>query len=210
MITLLQFDTTDFWKLQWYYPVTITISLIGIYIAYKNYSKKNGSKDSEKLINNNTVPITIHNNNNFTSENLMPSTKQANNTQDDRKKHEVKILFVDDNYADYKMVSILKKAGWINTRGVKDITDLDNVIVVESDIIFVDINGVGTTMFEDQGLGLATALKSRYPKKKIVLYSAETQGNRFHKALRHVDDCLSKNAEPYQFIELIENLIKDF
>ena len=68
----------------------------------------------------------------------------------------------------------------------------------------VDINGVGTQMFEDQGLGLAAALKDKYPHKAIILYSAEPTGNRFNKKLRKVDDTLPKNAEPYQFISLIE------
>ena len=103
------------------------------------------------------------------------------------------------------MVSILKKSGWINTKSVKDITDLDDTKVLEANIIFVDINGVGTTMFQDQGLGLALALKKKYPKKLIVIYSSEPKGDRFHKALREVDDCLYKDAEPIQFINVIEN-----
>ena len=102
--------------------------------------------------------------------------------------------------------AFLKKAGWKNTKSVKDITDLDDYKAKEADIIFVDINGVGKTLFEDQGLGLASALKKKYPEKKIVIYSSETKGDRFHKALREVDDCLSKDAEPYQFVNLIETL----
>lgn len=207
MNILLQFDTTDFWKLNWYYPIAILISLSGLFIAYKNYIKKNPSKEIDRTPSN-SIPITITNN-------FSPNEKPLENIneikvyQDDRRKSSIKILFVDDNYSEYKMVSILKKAGWVNTKGIKDVTDLDNNVVTESDIIFVDINGVGITMFQDQGLGLATALKNKYPSKKIVLYSAENLGDRFHKALRQVDDCLSKNAEPYQFIDLIENLSKN-
>lgn len=106
------------------------------------------------------------------------------------------------------MVSILKRSGWINTKSIKDITDLDDPKVLEAEIVFVDINGVGLTLFQDQGLGLASALKKKYQNKKIVLYSAETTGDRFHKALREVDDCLYKDAEPYQFINLIESFTK--
>jgi DNA-binding NtrC family response regulator len=120
-----------------------------------------------------------------------------------------KILFIDDNHTEYKIVSILKKAGWTKTKSVKDITDLDSNLITESDIIFVDINGVGLELFEDQGLGLASALKKKYPQKKIVIYSAETTGDRFHDALRQVDHCLPKNADAYQFINLIENLMKN-
>jgi hypothetical protein len=41
-------------------------------------------------------------------------------------------------------------------------------------------------------LGLASTLKQKIPKK-IVLYSAEITGDRFHKALQEVDSCLPKN-----------------
>ncbi len=128
--------------------------------------------------------------------------------KDEFSKIQTRILFVDDKHTDFKMVSILKRSGWINTKSVKDITDLDDPKLIEAEIVFVDINGVGLTLFQDQGLGLASALKKKYPNKKIVLYSAETTGDRFHRALREVDDCLYKDAEPYQFINLIEGFTK--
>ena len=58
--------------------------------------------------------------------------------------------------------------------------------------------------FHDEGLGLALAIKQKYPKKKVVIYSAETQGDRFHKALREADSFLAKNADPYEFQRLVE------
>jgi hypothetical protein len=152
------------------------------------------------------------NTNSFVVNNIMGNTNQIDKSStentDDRLKGKTKILFIDDNHTEYKMVSILKKSGWINTKSVKDVIDLDDPKVNEADIIFVDINGVGTTMFQDQGLGLASALKKKYDSKKIILYSAEITGDRFHRALREVDGCLSKNAEPYQFINLIEEFAK--
>jgi PleD family two-component response regulator len=159
-------------------------------------------KDSEKKTKNKNVnknSITIHNNLTNTI-----SEKNPDNTR--RGKSDIRILFVDDEHTKFKMVSILKKSGWKNTNSTKDITDLDDLKIKEANIIFVDINGVGKTLFKDEGLGLASALKKKYPEKKIVIYSAETKGDRFHKALREVDDCLSKNAEPYQFVNLIETL----
>lgn len=71
---------------------------------------------------------------------------------------------------------------------------------MKSDIFFVDIQGVGKKLdFQDEGLGLANALKN----KKVVIYSAENRGDRFHEA----DDSLPKNAEPFQFQQTIENLL---
>lgn len=49
-------------------------------------------------------------------------------------------------------------------------------------------------------------LKNKYPQKKVVIYSAETKGERFHDALRVADSFLAKDAEPYQFQQLVEEL----
>lgn len=184
---------------QWIFSgagITILIFL------YKAFGKK--QKKAQIPILTNTISI---NNSQYAS----AESKEINafNAAEDRLKLRTRILFIDDMYSEYKMVSILKKAGWTNTKAIKDILDLDDQIVLDSDIIFVDINGVGVTLFEDQGLGLASALKNKYQKKKVILYSAETSGDRFHKALRQVDDCLAKNAEPYQFINLVESLAKE-
>lgn len=213
----IQADNSNFWTVNWYYLVALTISIVGITIAYKNYKKKpqdkkeiqgfsnNNFNNSSNLTNTTNVPISITNNisTNDTTQNAV-STSNG----DENMKATTRILFVDDNHTEYKNVSILKKAGWTKTKSVKDITDLDSSIVTEADIIFVDINGVGLELFEDQGLGLASALKKKYPKKKIVIYSAETTGDRFHQALREVDHCLPKNADAYQFMNLIENLMR--
>ena len=169
-----------------------------IFILNKIFISKSGSKSTK-----NTNKVIINNSINSSSKS---NDEQGNESEDNRLKEKTRILFVDDEHTKFKMVSILKKAGWKNTKSIKDITDLDDQRAKEADFIFVDINGVGTTLFEDQGLGLASALKKKYQDKIIVLYSDETSGDRFHRALREVDDCLPKNAEPYQFINLIENL----
>lgn len=165
--------------------------------VFKSKTKSEKS-DKNKIENKNSIII----NNNIGKQ----KTEEKIKTESKKDKSNLRILFVDDQHTKFKMVSILKKSGWKNTHSVKDITDLDDFKAKEADIIFVDINGVGKTLFKDEGLGLASTLKKKYPEKKIVIYSSETKGDRFHKALREVDDCLSKNAEPYQFINLIETL----
>jgi DNA-binding NtrC family response regulator len=70
--------------------------------------------------------------------------------------------------------------------------------------------GVGKLLnFANEGLGLALAIKNKYPKKKVVIYSAQTSGDRFNEALRKADDFLAKNAEPYEFITVVERLAED-
>lgn len=133
----------------------------------------------------------------------IPSTIDNKFVPKVKRKEDFRILFIDDKYSEFKMVSILKKAGWTSTKAIKDLTDLDDHKVLEASMIFVDINGVGSQLFDDQGLGLAAALKDKYPNKTIVLYSADPTGDRFDKKLKKVDDSLPKNAEPYEFISLI-------
>lgn len=116
------------------------------------------------------------------------------------------ILFIDDDVK-FKVVSILKKAGWENTRIFKDVSSLDDDEVKNTDIFFVDIQGVGIKMdFKEEGLGLALAIKKKYPDKKVVIYSSETKGDRFHEALKVADSFLPKNAEPYEFQLIVEEL----
>lgn len=187
----------------------------GIGVLFMGYlinhfiQKRKDDESTSTVQSSNSNNVVINNYASISAQKEASNEKTDEKEAEDRLKGKTKILFIDDNHTEYKMVSILKKSGWINTKSVKDVIDLDDLKVQEADIIFVDINGVGTTMFQDQGLGLASALKRKYEKKKIILYSAETTGDRFHRALREVDDCLPKNAEPYQFSNLIEEFAKE-
>jgi DNA-binding NtrC family response regulator len=119
------------------------------------------------------------------------------------------VLFVDDDTR-FKVVDILIKSGWTHTRRVSDVPSLDDEKVLTSQILFIDIQGVGRRLqFKDEGLGLAKAIKEKHPSKKVVIYSAEPQGERFHQALRKADDTLSKNADPYEFEQTVERLARE-
>lgn len=132
------------------------------------------------------------------------NTSTESNTKLDLLKSITNILFIDDD-GRFKVVKILQKTGWTKSKTVKDIDSLDCDLVSNTDIFFVDIQGVGISLgFKDEGLGLALALKDKYPQKKVIIYSAETKGERFHEALRMADTFLSKNAEPYEFQQIVE------
>ncbi len=136
-----------------------------------------------------------------------PRVKFPDRSLDDIKQI-CKILFVDDRK--FSVVDILNKAGWVNTKRVKDVYSLDEDDVKSAHILFVDIQGVGKALqFKDEGLGLITALKNKYPNKKIVVYSAESDGDRFHKGLSKADARLSKNADPYEFQILVERFARE-
>lgn len=143
--------------------------------------------------------------------NNQSSTGLANNPEKPHKPMSVAdrklktwILFIDDDIK-FKAAKILINSGWVNTSIIKDATTLEQANIYNAHILFVDIQGVGLKMgFFDEGLGLASAIKKKYPEKKVIIYSAETKGDRFHAALREADSFLPKNADPYEFQSLVD------
>ncbi len=120
------------------------------------------------------------------------------------------ILFIDDD-ENFNIVKILKDSGWKRSKTVTDIRTLSIPLVRESNIIFVDINGVGKLLeLEFEGLDLTLMLKQKYPEKKIVIYSANRNSNSFHKAWDICDFKLEKNALPFQFENLVEQYSIEF
>jgi hypothetical protein len=167
------------------------------------------------LFNNSTEQkgqITINNNidnKTFANTDKFASPKNGNDSNLDKAKCLTRILFVDDD-SRFKVVKILQRSGWVHTKSIKDIDCLDNNDCLETNIFFVDIQGVGIALgFKDEGLGLALAIKEKYPEKKVVIYSAESKGERFHEALRRADTFLPKNAEPYEFLRIAEEFSLD-
>lgn len=152
----------------------------------------------------NEINITNNIGENVSKDNLTPLSASSTREELERRKKLINILFVDDD-TKFKIIKILNVAGWINTKIVKDVENPDSDIVAKAHILFVDINGVGLKMqFKDEGLGLANYLKKKYPEKKVIIYSTEPNGDRFHEAFRKADDFLYKNADPIEFQEIIE------
>ena len=176
----------------------------------KNHKKELSSITTTSATNNNTPSIYNSNTVNINTGDLdsTRSVNKGNQTSTPRvqdMKHLTNILFIDDDIK-FKVSKILIKNGWANTKIIKDVTAVDCVEVKSANILFIDIQGVGILLgFSNEGLGLAQAIKNRWPDKKVIIYSAETQGDRFDKALRQADDFLPKNAEPYEFISLVED-----
>jgi hypothetical protein len=120
----------------------------------------------------------------------------------------VEILFIDDDHKN-QIATAVRNAGFTHTSQVKDIANLDDPKVKNADVLFVDVIGVGQKLFpREQGLGLAVALKDRYPKKRVAVYSTEPGGNRADPKLRKIDAFLDKTSQPYVFIQLIQEWVQ--
>jgi len=139
----------------------------------------------------------------------------ANKPEDDNmmiesKKNKISILFIDDD-KNFNIVKILKVSGWKNTKTITDIKSLDDQNLKNSEIIFVDINGVGKILnLPNEGLDLALMIKQKYSTKKVIIYSANNNNNSFHEAWTVADSRLEKNALPYQFQRLVEKFSLEY
>lgn len=119
-----------------------------------------------------------------------------------------RILFIDDQ--DFSVPQILVTSGWKRTKRIADVDSLASPDVADAHIVFVDITGVGVKLrFAAQGLGLVSALKERYPQKRVVVYSAQRVGDRFDRGLSDADERLAKNADPFEFETLIERFARE-
>ncbi len=194
--------------------VTWVFSGIGVFVlsaifwALKKYVFKSDETDSSVDINNSqnvtqNVNVTIAGNHAITSFINTSPNYQCKDVDIEELKVKTHILFVDDE--SFKIVKIIKNTeGWINTNWVKDVKSLTAPEVRRADIVFVDINGVGGSLFNEQGLGLAGGIKRKYPEKRVIIYSEESEHNVFSENWKIVDDRLPKNADPIEFITKIE------
>ena len=210
--TLIQ--TPEFWKIA----IASIFSMIAIRIAYKNYKKKGPNTTSPIQIENNPQISPTNNNTNHLTVNFASNTEHLNSDQNlfnkesdsiEKLRKSTTILFIDDD-TKFKVVKILINEGWVNTKSITDLKSYNDDVIKNSDIVFVDVQGVGKILeCKDEGLGLALNIKSKYSDKKVVIYSAVQIHNVFHDAIQKVDFLLSKDAEPYEFISLIERFSKE-
>ena len=199
--------------------VTWVFSGIGVFVlsaifwALKKFVFKSEEPDSSVDINNNhnvtqSVSVTIAGDHAITSLINTSPNHQRRYVDIEELKVKTNILFVDDE--SFKIVKIIKNTeGWINTNWVKDIKSLTAPEVRRADIVFVDINGVGGSLFNEQGLGLAGGIKRKYPEKRVIIYSEESEHNVFSENWKIVDDRLPKNADPIEFITKIETFASE-
>lgn len=189
----------------------ITFLSVCIYVI-KNIKNNDKKEDKQTLSQVNNQNVTVNVAQPSTTLNMSKSEKKDNATAMtiDGIKAQTNILFIDDDKK-FKIVSILRKAGWKNTSFFPnpDVTDINAEKIRNAHIIFVDIKGVGTTMYDNEGLDLVVDLKKKYPEKKVVMYSSVQEHSVFHEAIKLADDRISKNSQPAIFVSAIEKLSED-
>lgn len=191
---------------EWFFSGAGIAALGAITFLFKNFNSNTQATASVSQNNENKNNIEINIASSASSDTPIKKQEELRNNKMSLSDYKncTKILFIDDD-ARFKVVKILTRSGWVHTKLIKDCDTLDDNDVVDANILFIDVQGVGVSMgFSDEGLGLALAIKDKYKDKKVVIYSAETEGDRFHEALRKADSFLAKNADPYEFQRIVE------
>ena len=124
----------------------------------------------------------------------------------------VSVLVIDDKHRSFPIRKILSdhnKYPWIDYNSIPDLKSIDDPILENADLVFVDINGVGRILTPiTQGLGLAEEILNTYPKKTVVVYSSDIKQDMTHPVLTRVAGRLYKEDEPRNFIKYAEDLRK--
>lgn len=168
------------------------ITLIGVVIAVVKWLRRNGDYKKESTTGKREEAPSTQS----TIENKAPSTGKGVDSS---------ILFIDDK--EFPIVSAIKGSGYAACKQIKDIKDINSPPVINADVIFVDINGVGRSLsLPSEGLDVASAIKSRFPQKKVIIYSSQPAHNITHPAIKSVDAILRKDAEFIEFLSLLEKV----
>lgn len=192
--------------------ISIIAGLAAIY-GFQFLRKKHGGSEETSSeippeVSNTTINISQIQNSAVKIENKEPESQKQAKPDILFLKRETKILFIDDD-SEFKIVGILKRMGWEYTSILTDITSLEQNALVEADVVFVDIQGVGVSLqLPEEGLGLALAIKKRHPAKKVIIYSSHEDGSRFHEALQEADYSLPKTADPIRFEDTIVRVLE--
>ncbi len=116
----------------------------------------------------------------------------------------IRILFIDDEGFD---IEPLKKVGFLDVNKQFEYTQIDDY--EKYDIIFCDINGIGKEIDEKyQGAALAKIIKSTYPDKIVIIFSAKQQYLDMHEYGKYVDETIAKNIQISDLTALLDKYIK--
>ncbi len=122
----------------------------------------------------------------------------------DHIKKRTTVLVIDDEEP-IELRALLKRDGWRNYY-LDDLDSLEAKKLRDSQIVCIDIMGVGKALQVSDGMGLVKDIKLKYPEKKIILYSSVSKQDIFSDALDFVDKRLRKQSSLIPFVKAIEEM----
>ncbi len=116
-----------------------------------------------------------------------------------------RLLVIDDK--DFPYLSLFKKEGYLMDKwsDIKELTKLEKSFY---DIILLDIQGVGTQISAEQGLGVLKHLKKVSPTQMILAYSDAEWSLKYQEFFDLADSKLPKSADYGDFKRIIDQFLK--
>ncbi len=86
----------------------------------------------------------------------------------------VNILFIDDEHEEFAIIKTLSESReYWNVESMWDLDHLNNSTLMQSDVIFLDIQWIWKKMNFKNGTSLVDSIATKYPKKIITVYSSK-------------------------------------
>lgn len=123
------------------------------------------------------------------------------------RRNNTRILIIDDNKQD-ALEDYAHRHKW-ETRWLPDLPNFDHIDLKDSQIICLDIYGIGEELGKKNGLDLLLSIRRRYPCKKFIVYSTQPISDFFHEANKYIDKRIHKQGDFEPFISAFDELSKE-
>lgn len=117
----------------------------------------------------------------------------------------INIVAIDDR--EFPPENNLRNSGFL----IQVLNDIKNISEIENfQIILCDLNDIGVNLSPDtQGAYVIEEIKSKYPDKIVIAYTAASLSSKiFQKARQHSDDYLKKDSSIEKWRDLLDEKIK--
>lgn len=114
------------------------------------------------------------------------------------KKERTRIFILDDQQQN-ELIAYSERHGW-HIRYSDRLNSFDDPCIVDSHIICIDINGVGSELGKKSGLDVAYSIKTQHPEKKVIIYSTQPISEFFHPVNEILDRRIYKQGDFEPFI----------
>lgn len=115
-----------------------------------------------------------------------------------------RLLVVDDQ--EFPYLELFRADGYAIDKW-DDIDDLPSIEQGNFDLVLIDLQGVGTKISEDQGLGVLKYLRENFPTVITIAYSNADWRLKYQSFFESADAALDKSADYLAFKERVRSLL---
>lgn len=116
-----------------------------------------------------------------------------------------RLLVIDDS--DFPLIKSFRKDGYTITKQ-NDVKELAQLETDAFDLILLDLEGVGTSLSEDQGFGILRHIRETNPTQLVIAYSNQEWSLEYQHFFEEADAALPKTkTDYYEFKRTVDRLL---